>query len=58
MRDARLVAGDITQPALGRHCARFGRNEEAIGWLDTACSLLRSTAGDMRSKRSEQQESS
>lgn len=32
--------------ALGQFCVRFGRVEEAVGWLDAACSLLRSTVGD------------
>jgi tetratricopeptide (TPR) repeat protein len=31
--------------ALGGFCVRFGRTDEALGWLDAACSLLASTAG-------------
>ena len=32
--------------SLGRFIAGQGRVDEAIGWLDPACSLLRSTVGD------------
>jgi tetratricopeptide (TPR) repeat protein len=38
------VAGRYAE--LGQFLARYGRREDGIGFLDAACSLLRSTVGD------------
>ena len=36
----------LRQASLGRLCARLGRIDEALGWLEPAASLLRSALGD------------